>query len=256
MPTGFIEVKDLRKLYGQVAAVDGVSLSLDEGKTAAIIGSSGCGKSTLLRCLNLLETPTSGSLRIGDAAVAFADEKMTAGAEQALKFRKSMAMVFQSFDLFPHMTALRNISLAPTIVNGLDPEEARDLALKLLDRVDLKHKAEAYPEQLSGGQAQRVAIARALAMNPRVLLFDEATSALDPELVGEVLSVIKGLANEGRTLIVVTHELAFARDVADALYFFDRGRVLESGAPRQLMANPQTERLAAFLKRFQGTLNS
>ncbi|WP_312797816.1 amino acid ABC transporter ATP-binding protein, partial [Tianweitania sp.] len=199
---------------------------------------------------------TSGSMRIGADTVTFADEAMTTGEDQALRFRKSMAMVFQSFDLFPHMTALRNITLAPTLVNGVQQEEARDMALKLLERVDLKHKADAYPGQLSGGQAQRVAIARALAMNPRVLLFDEATSALDPELVGEVLAVIKDLAKEGRTLVVVTHELAFARDVADTLYFFDQGRVLECGEPRLLMANPQTERLSGFLKRFQGVLTA
>lgn len=256
MTTSFIEVKSLRKLYGQTVAVDDVSLSLDEGRTAAIIGSSGCGKSTFLRCLNLLEMPTSGAMRIGEYSVGFSDGKMTSGEDMSLRFRKSMAMVFQSFDLFPHMTALNNIALAPTIVNGIRREEARESALKLLDRVDLKHKADAYPGQLSGGQAQRVAIARALAMNPRVLLFDEATSALDPELVGEVLAVIKDLAKEGRTLVVVTHELAFARDVADTLYFFDQGRVLESGDPQQLMANPQTERLSGFLKRFQRDLSS
>ncbi|MBS3650209.1 amino acid ABC transporter ATP-binding protein [Pseudaminobacter sp. 19-2017] len=256
MSVNFIEVRSLRKTYGTTVAVDDVSLTLEEGRTAAIIGSSGCGKSTFLRCLNLLETPTEGSMRIGGDTVTFANDKMASGEDQALRFRKSMAMVFQSFDLFPHMTALRNVSLAPTIVNGLKREEAEGLALKLLERVDLRHKADAYPGQLSGGQAQRVAIARALAMNPRVLLFDEATSALDPELVGEVLAVIKDLAKEGRTLLVVTHELAFARDVADTLYFFDQGRVLESGKPQELMSNPQTERLRAFLKRFQGPLNS
>lgn len=255
MIANFIEVRSLRKAYGTTIAVDDVSLALEEGRTAAIIGSSGCGKSTFLRCLNLLETPTEGSMRIGDDTVTFANSKMTSGKEGALRFRKSMAMVFQTFDLFPHMSALRNISLAPIIVNGFKREEAEDLALKLLDRVDLKHKADSYPGQLSGGQAQRVAIARALAMNPRVLLFDEATSALDPELVGEVLAVIKDLAKEGRTLVVVTHELSFARDVADTLYFFDQGRVLESGRPEQLLVNPQTERLSSFLKRFQRTLN-
>ena len=256
MTEPFIQVEALTKRYGNITAVDGVSLALNEGRTAAIIGSSGCGKSTFLRCLNLLENPTSGVMRIGTDQVSFADETYASGQERSLSFRKSMAMVFQSFDLFPHMTALRNISLAPITVNGLRREEAEEMALKLLERVDLRHKADAYPGQLSGGQAQRVAIARALAMNPRVLLFDEATSALDPELVGEVLAVIKDLAKEGRTLIVVTHELAFARDLADTLYFFDQGRVLESGDARAMMANPQTERLAAFLKRFQGTLNS
>lgn len=255
MSTSFIEVNSLRKVYGSTVAIEDISLSLEEGRTAAIIGSSGCGKSTFLRCLNLLETPTHGTMRIGQDTVSFTGNKMTVGEDTALRFRKSMAMVFQSFDLFPHMSVRRNIALAPTIVNGIKHEESEECALKLLERVDLKHKADAYPGQLSGGQAQRVAIARALAMNPRVLLFDEATSALDPELVGEVLAVIKDLANEGRTLVVVTHELAFARDVADTLYFFDQGRVLESGDPRALMSNPQTDRLSAFLKRFQRELN-
>ena len=256
MSAPFIEVKSLRKVYSSVVAVDDVSLSLEEGRTAAIIGSSGCGKSTFLRCLNLLENPTSGQMRIGGDGVSFADNRMSTEEAEAFRFRKSMAMVFQSFDLFPHMSVLRNISLAPTIVNKVRREEAEEAALKLLERVELRHKAEAFPGQLSGGQAQRVAIARALAMNPRVLLFDEATSALDPELVGEVLAVIKDLASEGRTLIVVTHELAFARDVADTLYFFDQGRVLESGDPRQMMAEPKTDRLRGFLKRFQGVLKS
>jgi ABC-type polar amino acid transport system ATPase subunit len=254
MTGSFIEVRSLKKVYGQVEAVADVSLTLDEGRTAAIIGSSGCGKSTFLRCLNLLEMPTSGSMRINEDTLSFSDDKVTAGAERALRFRKSMAMVFQTFDLFPHMTALRNIALAPTVVNGVKRQEAEELGLKLLDRVGLKHKASSYPAQLSGGQAQRVAIARALAMNPRVLLFDEATSALDPELVGEVLAVIKDLASEGRTLLVVTHELGFARDVADILYFFDQGRVMESGVPEEMMVNPKTERLSMFLKRFQDQL--
>lgn len=251
MTASFIEVRSLRKVYGDVVAVDDVSLALEEGRTAAIIGSSGCGKSTFLRCLNMLDPPTSGSMRIGEDAVSFSDDKIVSGQENALRFRKSMAMVFQTFDLFPHMTALRNIALAPTVVNGVPRREAEETALKLLDRVGLKHKARSYPGQLSGGQAQRVAIARALAMNPRILLFDEATSALDPELVGEVLSVIKDLAKEGRTLLVVTHELGFARDVADTLYFFDQGRVVESGDPESLLMNPGTDRLNAFLKRFQ-----
>jgi ABC-type polar amino acid transport system ATPase subunit len=254
MTASFIEVSGLTKRYGQTVAVDGVSLSLAEGRTAAIIGASGCGKSTFLRCLNLLEPPTSGSLSIGSDSLAFADGKIVSGAENSLSFRKSMAMVFQSFDLFPHMTALRNISLAPILVKGMKRDEAEECGLRLLDRVGLKHKAKSFPQQLSGGQAQRVAIARALAMQPRVLLFDEATSALDPELVEEVLAVIKDLAKEGRTMVVVTHELTFARDVADTLFFFDQGRVAESGNPRELMSNPQTERLNAFLKRFQRSL--
>ncbi len=249
--SAFIEVQSLRKVYGDsVVAVDDVSMTLEEGRTAAIIGSSGCGKSTFLRCLNLLETPTSGTMRIGANSVGFSEGEMKSGKQQSFGFRKSMAMVFQSFDLFPHLTSRRNITLAPMLVNGLSREEAEEIATSLLDRVGLSHRADAYPGQLSGGQAQRVAIARALAMNPRVLLFDEATSALDPELVGEVLAVIKELAKEGRTLLVVTHELAFARDVAETLYFFDKGRILEQGKPAEMFENPKTERLSSFLERF------
>lgn len=251
MSKDFIQIESLTKKYGDVVAVHDVSLTLDEGRTAAIIGSSGCGKSTLLRCLNLLETPTSGALQIAGDRLSFADGAYLGGEERSLPFRKSMAMVFQSFDLFPHMTALQNITLAPRVVNGLSAEEAHDGALVLLERVGLRAKAEAYPSQLSGGQAQRVAIARALAMNPRVLLFDEVTSALDPELVDEVLEVIKDLASEGRTMLVVTHELAFAREVANDLFFFDKGRIVEKGPPEEIIQNPKTERLSAFLKRYQ-----
>src|SRR5665213_2277956 len=243
MPKPFILVDSLIKKCGDTLAVDGVSLSLDEGTTTAIIGASGCGKSTFLRCVNLLETPTSGAMRIGDDALEFVNSTFRSGEEHSLSYRKSMAMVFQSFDLFPHMSALRNVALAPTVVNGIPLEQAVDQAHALLNRVGLNGKAQSYPGQLSGGQAQRVAIARALAMNPRVLLFDEATSALDPELVGEVLDVIGELANEGRTMIVVTHELEFAKEVADTLVYFDRGKVVESGKPREMIDNPQSERL-------------
>lgn len=249
----FIEINSLVKKYGDTLAVDGVSLSMDEGHTTAIIGASGCGKSTFLRCVNLLESPTCGSLKIGDDTLSYADSCLSSGEERALSYRKSMAMVFQSFDLFPHMSVLRNVSLAPTIVNGVPYDEAVEQVYALLDRVGLRDKADAYPGQLSGGQSQRVAIARALAMNPRVLLFDEATSALDPELVGEVLEVIGELAEEGRTMIVVTHELEFAKDVADTLVFFDQGRVVETGKPHEMLDNPQTERLSNFLKRYRMT---
>ncbi len=245
-----IEIRSLRKTYGDIVAVADVSMTLEEGRTAAIIGSSGCGKSTFLRCLNLLENPTSGSLRIGENTLGFSGGNLVEGADRTLAFRKSMAMVFQSFELFPNLNVLRNVTLAPCVVNGMRRDQAEEMALALLDRVGLKHKAKASVNELSGGQAQRVAITRALAMSPRILLFDEATSALDPELVGEVLAVIKDLASEGRTLLVVTHELAFARDLANTLYFFDEGRVLESGDPNELMENPKTERLSAFLKRY------
>jgi ABC-type polar amino acid transport system ATPase subunit len=247
----FIEVNNLSKHYGDMVALDNVSLSLEEGKTAAIIGSSGCGKSTFLRCLNLLDEPTSGTMRIGDDTLRYAGSKLVEGEAQSLAFRKKMAMVFQSFDLFPHLSVIKNIALAPMLVNGMSKDAANELALQLLDRMGLKHKADAFPGKLSGGQSQRVAIARALAMNPRVLLFDEATSALDPELVGEVLDVMKSLAEEGRTMLVVTHELAFAHDVADVIFFFDKGRIAETGKPQEMLRNPKTERLAAFLQRYQ-----
>ncbi|MEJ8570438.1 amino acid ABC transporter ATP-binding protein [Microbaculum marinum] len=251
MTTPYVQVQGLAKTYGNVRAVDGVDLSLDEGRTAAIIGSSGCGKSTFLRCLNLLESPTSGTMRIGSHTLRYEGDELVDGKSDSLLYRKQMAMVFQSFELFPHMTALRNVSLAPIVVNGTERQRAEAEAIALLDMMGLKDKADQRPGQLSGGQAQRVAIARALAMNPRVLLFDEATSALDPELVGEVLEVMKGLAREGRTMLVVTHELAFAREAADEVFFFDQGRVAESGPPEELFTNPKTERLAAFLQRYQ-----
>jgi ABC-type polar amino acid transport system ATPase subunit len=247
----FIQIDSLVKRYGATVAVDGVSLSMDEGHITAIIGASGCGKSTFLRCVNLLENPTSGSLRIGDDTLAYTNSTLSSGEERALSYRKSMAMVFQSFELFPHMSVLRNVALAPAIVNGVPLDQAIEQAHALLDRVGLHGKANEYPGQLSGGQSQRVAIARALAMSPRVLLFDEATSALDPELVGEVLEVIGELADEGRTMIVVTHELEFAKDVADTLVFFDQGRVVETGKPHEMIDNPQSERLGNFLKRYQ-----
>src|SRR5665213_2541836 len=251
MPKPFILVDSLIKKCGDTLAVDGVSLSLDEGTTTAIIGASGCGKSTFLRCVNLLETPTSGAMRIGDDALEFVNSTFRSGEEHSLSYRKSMAMVFQSFDLFPHMSALRNVALAPTVVNGIPLEQAVDQAHALLNRVGLNGKAQSYPGQLSGGQAQRVAIARALAMNPRVLLFDEATSALDPELVGEVLNVIKTLAREGMTMVLVTHEIAFAREVADQVIFMRDGVVAESGPPATVIDHPREEATRQFLGRFK-----
>lgn len=253
MTQPYVEIEGLSKSYDEVHAVRGVDLALEEGATAAIIGASGCGKSTFLRCLNLLETPTSGRMRIAGHNLAFANGALTEGKQEVLKFRKLMSMVFQSFELFPHMTALRNISLAPIVVNGVAREQAENDALDLLEMMGLRDKASQRPINLSGGQSQRVAIARALAMNPRVLLFDEATSALDPELVGEVLEVMKRLSDEGRTMIVVTHELAFARDVADKVFFFDQGKVAEAGSPGDLFNAPKTDRLKTFLQRYQSS---
>lgn len=252
----FIEIENLTKNFGEFQALNGVSFKLNEGKTAAVIGSSGCGKSTFLRCLNLLETPTEARFRIGDKEVGFSDGKPVGSKQEAFRFRREMAMVFQSFDLFPHMTALQNVALAPNKVRKLPQDQAQEQALQLLDRMGLRDKAGSYPTQLSGGQQQRVAIARALAMEPRVLLFDEATSALDPELVGEVLDVMRVLAQDGRTMLVVTHELHFARDVADVLIYFDKGRIAEMGPPAQLLANPQTDRLKSFLTRYNHILGN
>lgn len=250
----YVKIQNLSKDFGNFRALDDVSIELPEGKTAAIIGSSGCGKSTFLRCLNLLEIPTSADFRIGDQHVRFQDEKQVQGEKDALAFRRKMAVVFQSFDLFPHMTALQNVVLAPKLVRKMDAEKAEALAMQLLDRMGLRDRAGHYPTQLSGGQQQRVAIARALAMEPKVLLFDEATSALDPELVGEVLDVMKALAREGRTMLVVTHELHFAREVADLLIYFDKGRIAEMGPPAELLSNPKTDRLKAFLTRYNHML--
>ncbi|WJS85356.1 amino acid ABC transporter ATP-binding protein [Paracoccus sp. TOH] len=250
----YVSIRNLTKNFGNFRALDDVSMELEEGKTAAIIGSSGCGKSTFLRCLNLLEMPTNADFRIGDQQVRFQDEKQVQGEKDALGFRRKMAVVFQSFDLFPHMTALQNVALAPTLVRKMERDKAEALAMQLLDRMGLRERAGHYPTQLSGGQQQRVAIARALAMEPKVLLFDEATSALDPELVGEVLDVMKALAREGRTMLVVTHELHFAREVADLLIYFDKGRIAEMGPPAELLGNPRTDRLKAFLTRYTHTL--
>ncbi|RJE87263.1 amino acid ABC transporter ATP-binding protein [Paracoccus onubensis] len=250
----FIEIENLTKDFGEFRALNGVSFQLEEGKTAAIIGSSGCGKSTFLRCLNMLETPTEARLRIGDKEVRFSNGQTLGKEREAFGFRREMAMVFQSFDLFPHMTALQNVALAPNKVRKLPRKQAEQQALQLLDRMGLRAKAGSYPTQLSGGQQQRVAIARALAMEPKVLLFDEATSALDPELVGEVLDVMKVLAQDGRTMIVVTHELHFARDVADVLIYFDKGQIAEIGPPAELLANPKTDRLKSFLTRYNHVL--
>ncbi|WP_031241973.1 amino acid ABC transporter ATP-binding protein [Advenella kashmirensis] len=256
MSTPFITIENLSKSYGDFKALTDVSFSLEEGKTAAIIGSSGCGKSTFLRCLNLLETPTEATFRIGDKEVFFQNEKQVDGEKDALSFRREMAMVFQSFDLFPHRTVLNNVALAPMLVRKMEREKAESLALQLLERIGLSEKAKSYPSQLSGGQQQRVAIARALAMEPKVLLFDEATSALDPELVGEVLDVMKALAEDGRTMVVVTHELNFALDVADVLVFFDQGKITEIGPPAELLGNPQSDRLKTFLTRYHHMLNN
>jgi polar amino acid transport system ATP-binding protein len=236
-----VELQGLRKSYGDHEVLKGIDLSVQRGEVIALIGKSGSGKSTLLRCINGLEDFQHGSLQVDAQALRHGD----AQAMRAL--RQHVGMIFQSFNLFPHLTVGRNVMLAPTLVKKLGVTEAQAHALKLLDRVGLADKFDAWPDQLSGGQQQRVAIARALAMQPSVLLCDEITSALDPELVGEVLRVVEGLADEGMTLLMVTHEMGFARKVADRVVFMHAGRIHESGPPEQIFGAPQTPELKQFI---------
>lgn len=237
-----IEVKGIHKSFGANAVLKDVSMRVAPGEVVVIIGPSGSGKSTLLRCLNALEKPESGEIRIEDRSL------LNAGAA-INEIRSRMGMVFQQFNLFPHLNVLRNITLAPVQVRKLEPAKAEELALSLLGKVGLREKAGHYPASLSGGQAQRVAIARALAMEPRILLFDEPTSALDPEMVGEVLAVMKELAAEGMTMVVVTHEMGFAREVGHRVLFMEQGMIVEEGTPRQLFDEPRQERTRAFLSK-------
>lgn len=247
-----IQVTDLKKHYkgGTIKALDGVTVDINKGDVIAVIGPSGSGKSTFLRSLNLLEEPTGGSIIFQGIDITKKKYKNAEGKTVKLNIdtlRQKMGMVFQHFNLFPHKTILENMTLAPMKVKGLSKEEAEKKALELLDRVGLKDRADAYPIQLSGGQKQRVAIVRALAMEPEVMLFDEPTSALDPEMVGEVLDVMKELAEEGMTMVVVTHEMGFAREVGNRLFFMADGRLLEQGDPKELFDNPQNPRLQEFL---------
>lgn len=235
-----ISVRNLRKSFGRVEVLKGVNLDIAEKEVVVIIGPSGSGKSTLLRCINYLEEPTSGEIVV---------DGMKLGETDINKVRAEVGMVFQRFNLFPHMTAIDNITLAPMKVRGTPKEEAEADALRLLKKVGLADRAAAYPEQLSGGQQQRVAIARALAMKPKVMLFDEPTSALDPEMVKEVLEVMKELAREGMTMAVVTHEMGFAREVGDRVLFVDQGVILEEGTPEEIFSHPKEERMRAFLSK-------
>lgn len=235
-----IQVTDLKKNYGNLQVLKGISTQVAEREVVCVIGPSGSGKSTFLRCLNQLEEPTSGRIVIDGHDLS--DPKVDIN-----KVREEVGMVFQRFNLFPHKTVLENVTLAPIKVRKVSPEEARKKGLALLKKVGLEDKADVYPDRLSGGQMQRVAIARALAMNPKVMLFDEPTSALDPELVGEVLAVMKDLAKEGMTMIVVTHEMGFAREVSDRVIFMDQGVIVEEGKPDEIFSNPKNERLRAFL---------
>lgn len=236
-----INIQHLEKTFGQQVVLKDINEEIHPGEVVVIIGPSGSGKSTLLRCLNLLETPTNGE-------IVFEGTTLTNLNENKLnQLRQKMGMVFQNFNLFPHKTVLENIMIAPVKVKGESEEAAKKKALKLLQQVGLEEKAAAYPSNLSGGQQQRVAIARALAMNPDVMLFDEPTSALDPEMVGEVLSVIQSLAETGMTMVVVTHEMGFAKQVADRVFFMDGGYIVEKGTPEEIFDNPQNERTQDFL---------
>lgn len=235
-----IHVKDLCKNFGRQNVLDGISTDIYEGEVVCVIGPSGSGKSTFLRCLNRLENATSGEIIIDGCVI---NDKKT----NINKVRQDIGMVFQHFNLFANMTVLRNLMLAPVDLKKATKEEAKATALRLLETVGLSDKAESYPHQLSGGQKQRVAIARALAMNPDIMLFDEPTSALDPEMVGEVLAVMKQLAKDGMTMVVVTHEMGFARDVADRVLFMADGNIVEEGTPEQIFSNPQNERTKEFL---------
>ena len=237
-----IEVKDLKKQFGKLAVLKGISETIERSEKVVIIGPSGSGKSTFLRCLNLLERPTSGSIRFEGLEIT--DKKVDIDA-----VRQKMGMVFQHFNLFPHLTVLENIMLAPVTLKLMTKEQAREQAFTLLKRIGLEDKAGVYPSQISGGQKQRIAIVRSLAMKPEVMLFDEPTSALDPEMVGEVLALMKELAEEGMTMAVVTHEMGFAREVADKVLFMDDGLVAEKGTPEQIFNHPQNKRLQQFLQR-------
>ena len=252
MQTGetLIEVKDLCKYFrgGTVRALDGVSLTIGKGDVIVIIGPSGSGKSTFLRSLNLLETPTSGSVVVEGADIT--KKKNAQGKRIDLDaHRRKMGMVFQHFNLFPHKTVLENLTISPILVKKTDKAAAKAKAMELLGRVGLADRADAYPSQLSGGQKQRVAIVRALAMEPDVMLFDEPTSALDPEMVGEVLDVMKQLARDGMTMVVVTHEMGFAREVGNRVVFMDEGRIVEQGTPEEIFRHPQSARLQDFLSK-------
>ena len=235
-----IKIKNLKKKYGELEVLKGISTEIKEGEVISIIGPSGSGKSTFLRCINRLEEPTSGEIKINNKNILERKADIN-------KIREEVGMVFQHFNLYPHKTVLENITLGPIRLKKMPKAEAEKLALELLEKVGLADKKDVYPNKLSGGQKQRVAIARALAMNPKVILFDEPTSALDPEMIGEVLEVMRELANAGMTMIVVTHEMGFARNVANRVFFMDEGYVLEDAKPQDLFDNPKIERAREFL---------
>jgi len=237
-----IQVKNLHKYFGKNHVLNDITENIDKGEKIVIVGPSGSGKSTFLRCLNLLEVPTSGQIIIDGIDI-------TSKKTDINKVRESLGMVFQHFNLFPHLTVMKNLTLAPTKLKIMSQEEAEEEAIKLLRRVGLEEKAKAYPNQLSGGQKQRIAIVRALAMKPKIMLFDEPTSALDPEMVGEVLEVMKELAHEGMTMAVVTHEMGFAREVGTRIMIMDGGKIIEQASPEEFFENPKEERTKEFLSK-------
>lgn len=237
-----ILLENVNKSFGQNHVLRDINLTVGSGEKMVVIGPSGSGKSTLIRCMNLLEKPDSGKIIIDGVEI-------TASRAKVAQVRQSVAFVFQNFNLYPHKTVLENLTLAPTLIKGVSKEEASESGLKFLERVGLKEKADAYPPQLSGGQQQRVAIARALNMRPKIMLFDEPTSALDPEMIQEVLDVMASLANEGITMVVVTHEMGFARQVADRVIFMDEGQIVETGNPEHFFIDPTHERTKLFLSR-------
>lgn len=248
-----IKVENLTKNFGQLQVLKGITEEIKKSEVVVIIGPSGSGKSTFLRCLNLLEIPTSGTIIFDGHNLTDTSLSRRKQEKAVNTYRSEMGMVFQHFNLFPHKSVLENITLAPVLLKRQTPEQAEKQAMALLDRVGLAEKAHAYPPQLSGGQKQRIAIVRSLAMNPKVMLFDEPTSALDPEMVGEVLSVIKDLAKDGMTMAVVTHEMRFAQEAGSRIFFMDEGVILEQGTPAQIFGNPQHPRLKDFLGKVLNT---
>ena len=247
MNEALLKIDGLKKSFGKLEVLKGLTTTIAKGEVVVMIGPSGGGKSTFLRCMNLLEQPTEGSIVFNGIDIVAADEKTKN------KVRSEMGMVFQHFNLFPHLSILDNVTLAPRLVRGVDRATAERKAMELLGRVGLAEKAKAYPQQLSGGQKQRVAIVRSLAMEPKVMLFDEPTSALDPEMVGEVLDVMKDLAKNGMTMVVVTHEMRFARDVASRVLFLEGGHIAEEGSPKELFGAPKSSRLKEFLGKVELT---
>ena len=256
MNSPLLRLENIHKNFGDLEVLKGIDLTLEKGKKVAVIGPSGCGKSTLLRCINYMEIPSSGHVYMegelfGERKIENTFGKLS--SKELAKQRSQIGMVFQSFNLWPHLTAINNVALGPTVVNQMPKNEAYELAKSMIEKVHLTPKINEYPERLSGGQQQRVAIARALAQKPKLMLFDEPTSALDPELIGEVLNVIQELASEGRSMVLVTHEINFARELADHIIFLHDGIIIEEGPPSEVIDNPKNERLKTFLNQIVKT---